>query len=321
MDAYPRSAQAGVARELLGLALPDSSEEPPSDEDRYREAERALLHEDYETALDLFTGVANSSGEDGWAAKARYAAGWTLQEKLGRASDARREYEALLERFPSTPYARDASSRLGLEEVADSAAAGGSPAAPEGPLVARCDTTDYGVLRSVQVRVRVLPDGRAAEVVIGDGSGSLACDEELRDVVLRARFRPAVQGGETLEGWWEGVVDVAPVSVVREPEIVVLEPSEAELESLPAFALYRAPSYPPGMLVLAEGELVTLTLGIDATGSISSTRIEQAPEAVRQIVMEAIGAWRFRPGYQDGEPVATQIRVEFVVEAEPKGTR
>jgi TonB family protein len=318
---YPMSPQAGVARELLGLAPSDSVQQQEGDADRYHQAERALIGGDYQTALDLFSGVVSSSDQGEWAAKAQYATAWTLQEKLGRTAEARREYEELLELFPSTPYAREASARLGVEVADTTGSAEESPAVPESPLVARCDTAAYGALRSVQVQVRVLPDGRVAEVVIGDGSGSLACDEEVRDVAQRARFRPAVREGEAAEGWWEGEVEVIPLSVAREPEIVVIEPSGSTLDSVPTFTVHRAPSYPPGMLALAEGEAVVLTLGIDATGSISSTRIEEAPEAVRQNVMQAVGTWRFRPGYQEGQPVATQIRVEFVVEAEPKGTR
>jgi TonB family protein len=311
---YPTTTQAAEVRGMLRLASATGSDARPNDASVYDEGERALLHGDYESAIGFFEKMGGETTADEDAvAKALYALAWTLQEKLGRDREAQERYEQLVEQYPDSPYGRDAAFRLGLS-VADSAEVGEvSPAEPKTTLVARCDTTGYGVLEGVHVRVRVLPDGRAAEVTIEGGSGSLTCDDEVRDVAQRARYVPAKKGGTPQEGWWEGVVEVLPLHAEQPPAIAVLEPAESGLDSVPAFTLYRSPDIPAGLLALAEGEEVILVLDLDESGSVTQTRIEEGPEAVRQVVLQTVAGWRFRPAYADGAAIASKVRITFAV--------
>jgi TonB family protein len=314
LAAYPTTSQATGAREMLSLPLADTPERAPEHTSLYANGEQALVEGDYERAVELFELAAGRAADDEAAAKAQYAAAWTLQEKLGRRREAVEGYEQLVEQYSDSPYGRDAAFRLGMGAT-DSAKAGEvSAVEPLGALVARCDTTGYGVLASVRVRVRVLPDGRAAEVTVEGGSGSLACDEEVQDVAERARYVPAKQGGTPQEGWWEGVVEVLPLYAEQPPDIVVLDPPDSELDSVPAFTLYHSPDYPAGLVALAEGEDVVLMLDLDEAGGVTSTRIEEAPEAVRQILLQTVAGWRFRPAYRGGVPAASKIRVSLRVE-------
>jgi TonB family protein len=315
---YPSSQQAAQARAALSDTTQHVAQAGQGDPVRYQEAERALLGGDYETALTVFRSLADEATDERWAAKARFAEAWLLQEKLARTDEAKRAYELVAGRFPSSSYAREASRRLGTA-LADTVEAGELRSAePREPLVARCDTTESGALRPVIVRVRVRATGRADEVVLVEGSGSLTCDETALDVARRAHYQPRRSGDEPTEGWWEGQIEVLGLLVERPPDIVVVEPEESTLDTLPSFSTYVPPTYPPGLLVLAEGEDVVLALGLDEKGAVSSTKIEQAPEAVRQLVLQTVALWRFTPAYARGEAVACRVRVRFVVKGKER---
>lgn len=69
--------------------------------------------------------------------------------------------------------------------------------APSYPALAR----RLGEEGRVLLRVQVTADGRAAQVVVAESSGSRRLDRAAEETVWRYRFVPARRGGEAIEAW------------------------------------------------------------------------------------------------------------------------
>ncbi|MBB3195114.1 energy transducer TonB [Roseateles terrae] len=68
---------------------------------------------------------------------------------------------------------------------------------------------DRGVQGLVRLRVKVDDNGRAAEVLIADGSGFRLLDEAARRVAESCPYVPAREGGQRVSSWIEYAVRFA----------------------------------------------------------------------------------------------------------------
>lgn len=115
------------------------------------------------------------------------------------------------DRVPAAPAAEPPAS---VAPAAPTSATTASPPPPLPPLRlaqpdhAHCPPAPYpallrerGIEGVVQVRVRVAADGRAAEAVLGRGSGFRLFDEAALQRALGCRFVPARRGDDAIESW------------------------------------------------------------------------------------------------------------------------
>ncbi|MGH8083786.1 MAG: energy transducer TonB [Lysobacter sp.] len=76
------------------------------------------------------------------------------------------------------------------------------------------------------------------------------------------------------------------------------------------------PVYPPELACADIGGTVGLLMEIGVDGSPANIRIESSSgqPMLDQSAMEAVKAWKFRPGTRNGNPVSTDLRVPVTFE-------
>jgi tetratricopeptide (TPR) repeat protein len=80
--------------------------------DLYSEAEQYMLKEDYQTSLKKFLDISNRFPKSPFAAKALYAGGWIMENKLNMYDSAAAVYDSITVKYPQTMYASEVKPKL-----------------------------------------------------------------------------------------------------------------------------------------------------------------------------------------------------------------
>jgi len=107
---YKNEWIVNAAANKLNKPLIDFEFDPA--EDLYSEAEKYLLEEDYETSLTRFLDISNRFPKSPFAAKALYAGGWIMENKLNMYDSAAAVYDSIAVKYPQTIYASEVRPKL-----------------------------------------------------------------------------------------------------------------------------------------------------------------------------------------------------------------
>jgi TonB family protein len=161
-----------------------------------------------------------------------------------------------------------------------------SQASAEGPVVT---TTNRTILLPLEVEVQA---GNQHRPVSTSNNNSVKVDMQ--------STASAAFGGKT----------PAPES---QPDPTTVESAEARFSLSPGTAERVARSVKPDYPLLAkqmkvQGAVVLQAL-IDKSGSIEDLRVLTGPSILATAAREAVRQWRFKPYYENGEPVETEARI------------
>ncbi|HVO72633.1 MAG TPA: tetratricopeptide repeat protein, partial [Ignavibacteriaceae bacterium] len=107
---YKNENIVNAAANKLKKPLIDLEFDPAKD--LYSEAEKYLQKEDYKTSLNKFLDISGRFPKSPFAAKAMYAGGWIMENKLNMLDSAAEVYDSLTSKYPQTVYASDVRPKL-----------------------------------------------------------------------------------------------------------------------------------------------------------------------------------------------------------------
>ena len=186
---YPKTRYAKMAAEILGIV---QEEEDPA-ERAFLDAERARLNgAESEEYLPQFERIAAADSMSPYAPKALYMAAWTYENVAGDSALAVERYQALIDRFPNTEFARVAAQKLETREAEQLSSVQSDSASgiPEAEQFSSAQPDSASVDSGIPEEVGPFQEPAASSVTEPEGTGSDDPKSDTLPEPSRKRRRP-----------------------------------------------------------------------------------------------------------------------------------
>lgn len=109
-DNYKKDNVVNAAADKLGKPFVDLNYDPA--QELYANAEKKMDQNDFSTCVKDFYNIYKDHPHSDYAPKALYAAGWILENKLGKSDSAAALYDSVYSKYPRTKYAAKVSEKI-----------------------------------------------------------------------------------------------------------------------------------------------------------------------------------------------------------------